>query len=110
MRPNAIRQSDYARLPNPVLGPYEYVEWEPGSHITMRAVERWWGGRAPITHVVFRFVPRSESILGLIESGECDLATGELFQITQLPGIEQAAERGKSPMKPFPARRGSAST
>lgn len=94
MAPVDIIESEFARMPNPVLGPYEYVEWVEGDHITLKAVEGWWGGEAKVPNVIFRFIADTNQLLASTLSGECDYATSDGLQLTQLPFIQQSAEQG----------------
>ncbi len=94
LTPAEILESDYARLPDPVLGPYEFVEWEEGDHITLRAVDNWWGGPVHIPVAALRFVPDTSQLVAMTESGACDVAAGGGLQIAGLPLIQQAAGQG----------------
>ncbi len=77
MNPREIPDSDYARLPNPVLGPYEFVEWAEGDHITLKAVDNWWGGEVKIPNLIYRFIIDPDQLLASVLSGDCDFATSE---------------------------------
>ncbi len=94
MTPAEIERSEYARLPNPVLGPYEFVEWAAGEHVTMRAVTSWWGGEVKTPNLVYRFIPDTKQMLSSLLADECDYATGDGLPLTQLPTIREAADEG----------------
>ncbi len=94
MTPTEILDSDYYRLPNPVLGPYEFVEWVEGDHITLKAVDNWWGGEAKTPNLIYCFIPNPDQLLISVLAGDCDFATSDGLQLTQLPFIQQSAEKG----------------
>lgn len=94
MAPVDIIESEWARLPNPVLGPYQFVEWVEGDHITLSAVPGWWGGEAKVPNLIFRIISDTNQLLASVLSGECDFATDDGLQLTQLPFIQQSAEQG----------------
>jgi peptide/nickel transport system substrate-binding protein len=94
MAPVDIITSDYARQPNPVLGPYEVVEWTAGDNITLKAVENWWGGEVKTPNLVYRFITDTNQLLASVLSGECDHATSDGLQLTQLPFIQQSGDQG----------------
>ncbi len=94
MTPAEIAESDYARLPNPVLGPYEFVEWVEGDRVVLKAVENWWGGEVAVPNLIFRFITDTNQLLASTLSGECDYATSDGLQLTQLPFIQQSADQG----------------
>ncbi|MFW6381078.1 MAG: ABC transporter substrate-binding protein [Bacillota bacterium] len=52
---------------NPVgTGPFEFVEWEHDSQITLEAFEDYWDGRPYLDKVVFRVVPENTTrVMGL---------------------------------------------
>jgi ABC-type transport system substrate-binding protein len=94
MTPAEIAESDYARLPNPVLGPYQFVEWVEGDRIVLEANENWSGGDVPFPNLIYRVITDTNQLLASTLSGECDFATSDGLQLTQLPFIQQSAERG----------------
>lgn len=94
MTPAEITTSEYARLPNPVLGPYQFVEWVEGDNIRLEAVDGWWGGEVRTPNVVFRIITDTNQLLASLLSGECDFGTNDGLQLTQLPFIQQSAEQG----------------
>lgn len=93
LRPEDIPNSDYARTPNPVLGPYGVAEWVQGDHIRLRAVDNWWGGEVKTPNLIFRFIPDSNQMLAALLSGECDLAADALSAY-EVPFVQQSASRG----------------
>jgi peptide/nickel transport system substrate-binding protein len=54
-------------------GPYKFVEWVKGDHVTLEAYDGYWGGAPAIKRVVFRYVPEDATRAAAIKSGEADL-------------------------------------
>ena len=57
-------------------GPYRFVEWQQGDHVTLTAFDGYWGGPPPIRDVVFRTVPELSSRIAELKSGSVDLVPG----------------------------------
>jgi len=92
--PADLINSDFARQPDPVLGPYHVTEWVEGDHISLDAVDNWWGGEVKTPHLIFRFIPDSNQLMASLLSGECDMGTDDGMSITQVPFLQQSASRG----------------
>jgi len=92
--PADIVDSEYARTPKPVLGPYEPVEWVDGVQYTLKAVDNWWGGEVKIPNLVYRFITDTNELLASVLAGECDFATSDGLGHTQIPLIQQLASEG----------------
>jgi peptide/nickel transport system substrate-binding protein len=56
-------------------GPYKFVEWVKGDHITMEANEEYWGGMPKIKTVIYRPIPESSTRVAAIQTGEVDIVT-----------------------------------
>ena len=56
-------------------GPYKFVEWIPGERITLEAYEGYWGEKADIETVNFRFIPEASTRVAELVSGGIDVAT-----------------------------------
>lgn len=67
---------------NPVgTGPYEFVEWQRGSHIELQAFDGWWGhdsddalGSVQFDTATFLFRDEAPVRMAMIEAGEADVA------------------------------------
>jgi peptide/nickel transport system substrate-binding protein len=94
MAPADITTSDWARDPDPVLGPYQVEEWVEGDHISLTAVEGWWGGEVATPNVIYRFISDTNQLLAAIMAGDCDYGTSDGIQLTQLPVIQEAGANG----------------
>ena len=94
-----------ARLPNPTLGAYEFVEWVEGDRIVLKAVDGWWGGDVATENVIFRIITDTNQLLAATLSGECDFATDDGLQLTQVPFIQQSADQGLVAYDAIPSNR-----
>lgn len=56
-------------------GPYKFVEWVPGEYIKLEAYEDYWGGRADIDAVKYRFIPEASTRVAELVSGGVDVIT-----------------------------------
>ena len=56
-------------------GPFKFVEWEKGDHITMEANLDYWRGAPKIETVIFRPIPESATRVAAIQTGEVDIVT-----------------------------------
>ncbi len=57
-------------------GPFVFVEWAKGDHITMEANPDYWREEAPkIKSVIFRPIPESATRVAAIQTGEVDIVT-----------------------------------
>ncbi len=56
-------------------GPYKFVEWVKGDHITMEANLDYWRGAPKIETVIFRPIPESTTRVAAIQTGEVDIVT-----------------------------------
>ena len=70
-------------------GPYKFVEWEKGDHITMEANLDYWRGAPKIETVIFRPIPESATRVAAIQTGEVDIVTRLSAEEAQsLMGVE----------------------
>src|SRR5205823_4256961 len=54
------------------VGPYQMVEWLPGSHIQLEAYDRFYAGRAKIDRITLRFVSSVETMIANLLAGTAD--------------------------------------
>lgn len=72
--PEASAQPDFAD--NPVgTGPYRFVEWVKGDHVTIEANPDYWGDPPSIETVTYNFVEEPGTRLSGLLAGEFDLIT-----------------------------------
>ena len=93
--PAAFLSGDYARMPDPTLGPYSVSGWVQGSHILLQAnpYSSGVGSRIPVVRV--RFLPDSSAVWGELTSGGCDLALEDAFTLDQLPALLESQNAGQ---------------
>jgi peptide/nickel transport system substrate-binding protein len=56
-------------------GPFKFVEWVKGDHITLEANEEYWRGAPKIKTLSFRPIPESSTRVAAIQTGEVDIVT-----------------------------------
>lgn len=65
--------SDPARHPVGT-GPFRFVEYRPSDHLTVTRFHGYWGERARLTSITFRFVPDPATRVLALRAGEVDVA------------------------------------
>jgi peptide/nickel transport system substrate-binding protein len=53
-------------------GPFKFVEWVEGDHITVAANDDYWGGRPTIDEIVWRVIPDDSARFLALKSGDID--------------------------------------
>ncbi len=83
-------------------GPFKFVEWVEGDHITVEANEDYWGGRPKIDQIIWRVIPDDSARFLALQAGDIhgleqavveDLATAESdpnFTIMTRPALNTA--------------------
>ena len=64
-------------------GPFQYVEWVEGDHITVEAYDDYWGGRPAIDEIVWRVIPDDSARYLALQAGDIhalEQATAEDIQ------------------------------
>ncbi|HLJ58446.1 MAG TPA: ABC transporter substrate-binding protein [bacterium] len=54
-------------------GPYKFVEWAKGDHITLAANSEYWGGAPQIPQLVFRTATEDSTRVAMVQTGRADL-------------------------------------
>ncbi|MDR7448097.1 MAG: peptide ABC transporter substrate-binding protein [Armatimonadota bacterium] len=70
-------------------GPYRFVEWARGSHITLEAYDGFKEGRAKIRRIVFRFILDATVLQANAIAGQVDVTEINNFDCTQVAEIER---------------------
>ncbi len=86
--PSKLKAHAYWRAPV-ANGPYRFVEWVPGSHITLEAYERWPAGTPKVKRLVFRFILDSTVLQANVIAGNVDGTEIGNFSIEQMLDIER---------------------
>jgi peptide/nickel transport system substrate-binding protein/oligopeptide transport system substrate-binding protein len=61
-------------LRHPVgCGPFEFVEWQQGNFLKVKAFEKYWGGRPKLNGVTFRFMQDKLTAVEAYKNGELDV-------------------------------------
>ncbi len=76
-------------------GPYRFVEWVPGSHITLEAYDKFPEGRPQIRRLVWRFILDSTVLQANVIAGQVDIAVNHGMSIEQLLVVERQAPQVK---------------
>jgi len=73
--PTALKKygDDISRYPTGT-GPFKFVKWATGDYLEVEVFKEYWGGRAPLDGIVFRFVPDSNARINMLQMGEVDVA------------------------------------
>ncbi|HXW50442.1 MAG TPA: peptide ABC transporter substrate-binding protein [Candidatus Acidoferrales bacterium] len=71
-------------------GPFKFVEWEHGDHITLEANPLYWRGPPKLHKIIFRFVPDTNTIVTLLQTHEIDAwfraEPGKVNELRAIPG------------------------
>lgn len=76
------------------VGPYQLVEWEPGSHMVVKAYDRFYAGRARIDTLTLRFIPNAPTVVANLLAGAVDGAIPRAVDFTQAMQVKNEWERG----------------
>ncbi|HEY0395888.1 MAG TPA: peptide ABC transporter substrate-binding protein [Candidatus Elarobacter sp.] len=80
------------------IGPFRYVEWVRGDHITLEANPNYWRGMPKLHKVVYKVIPDRNTLATQMRTGEVDMWTfvpsAYVGQVTSLPNV--ANVRGPS--------------
>jgi peptide/nickel transport system substrate-binding protein len=100
--PNAAKQTDFAEHPVGT-GPYEFVSWQRGQQIVLKANPGYWGTKPKIQNATIRFISQDSTRVAGLRTGEIDLATlippelaGTAPQVISREGLEYPVFRLKN--------------
>ena len=74
--PKAVVEADEnAFIQNPVgSGPYKFVEWNHGDHVTLKAFDDYNAGKPETENLIMKVIPETSQRTIALETGEVDLA------------------------------------
>ena len=74
--PKAVVEADEnAFIQNPVgSGPYKFVEWNHGDHVTLKAFDDYYAGKPETENLIMKVIPETSQRTIALETGEVDLA------------------------------------
>lgn len=55
-------------------GPFKFVDWVSGDHVTIEAFEDYWGEKPKTKRIYFRIIPEANARLVALQTGEVDIA------------------------------------
>lgn len=98
--PRHVLESTYLKDPEKLIshpywrapianGPYRFVEWVPGSHITLEANPKWPLGTPKVRRIVFRFILDSTVLAANQISGDVQATEINNFGCLQMEQIER---------------------
>jgi peptide/nickel transport system substrate-binding protein len=70
-------------------GPYMFEQWDKGTSLTLKAYPSFFGTKASIEKVIFKFIPDSNVRALQLKSGEVDIALLDPNQVEELSKVEQ---------------------
>ena len=92
-----INQAPYNSKPVGI-GPFRYVEWIRGDHVTLEANPYYWRGQPKIKKVIYKIIPDRNTLLTQLQTGELDMwnfvPTAYYDRVHALPNV--TAIRGPS--------------
>jgi len=86
--PSRINRHPYWRTPV-ANGPFRFVEWVGGSHMTFEAYDKWLLGAPKVKRITFRFILDSTVLLANQIAGNVDGSEINNFGITEMVEIER---------------------
>lgn len=69
-------------------GPYMFEQWDKGTSLTLKAYPAFFGTKASIEKVIFKFIPDSNVRALQLKSGEVDIALLDPNQVEELSKVE----------------------
>lgn len=72
-------------------GPFKFVEWVRGDHITVEANNDYWQGRPYLDRIIFRLVPDPQARTAQLQAGDAHMGTtlveAQFTQLQRMPGF-----------------------
>jgi peptide/nickel transport system substrate-binding protein len=96
--PERLTTHQYWRAPV-ANGPYRFVEWVPGSHLTVEAYDKWPLGKPAIRRITFRFILDSTVLVANQISGDVQATEINNFGCDQMEQIERRNQQVRANYK-----------
>lgn len=81
------------------VGPYQLAEWQFGSHLTLKAYDKFYAGRAKIDTLVFQFIQNEPTAVANLLAGTVDGSIPRAVEFPQAMFVKSEWERaGKKPV------------
>jgi peptide/nickel transport system substrate-binding protein len=75
--PKALTDGNNSVMEAPVgTGPYKFVKWSKGQNVVLIRNDEYWGEKAKIKNVVFRFIADNSARVLALNNGEADMIDG----------------------------------
>lgn len=71
-------------------GPYEFVSWDSGNSIVLKAYEGYWGGAPSIKNATWRYFTDQGTLATAVEAGDVDMGG---IQMTDIANLESNPNR-----------------
>ena len=73
-------------------GPFKLKEWRKGQSVTVTRNENYWGGKAPLEEITYRFIPDTNSLVAALQAGEVQFISPppDIGLLERLQGIDGA--------------------
>src|SRR4029078_302538 len=72
--PTALQKMDEVFSRAPVgTGPFRFVEWKTNTHVILERNPDYWGDKALLDRVIFKFVPEEGARMIALQTGDADM-------------------------------------
>ncbi len=92
---------DFNKVMNDELvgsGPFKLKEWKKGQSVVVERNENYWGEKAPLDQITYRFIPDTNTLVTSLQSGEVEFINPppDIGLLEKLEGIDGATVEYKS--------------
>jgi peptide/nickel transport system substrate-binding protein len=90
--PTALEKYNNNLNEHPIgTGPYTFVSWDKGQNVKLKRNENYWGEKAKVENVVFRFIKENSARDVALTSGEVDAIDG--ISASDVPQITSSGDK-----------------